>query len=199
MPEVPPAGRPSAVWLGVALRAALPVSCLRGAPASPVGRCTWLVFDQLRHGTFWKGLQEKTGAEPCAGGLGALLGSGAAGSTQGHLPHHHSSCRPPNVTKRLETHSYFGRAFGPRLHALFFPCSPKCGARQSADVSPNKNRFDLSGALRPDVLMLSAKPRSRARSSVGGCLEKMSRRSFFSRPFRSELWGLKAGSKRSYK
>lgn len=157
--------------------------CLTSLGAEPSGRAC----------------RRRPGQSPAPVAWGRCWGRGQRAAHRGtcHTTTAPAACR--TVTKRLETHSYFGRAFGPHLHALFFPRSPKCGARQSADVSPNKNRFDLSSALRPDVLMLSAKPRSRARSSVGGCLEKMSRRSFFSRPFRSELWGLKAGSKRSYK
>lgn len=175
------------------------VSQFWGVPACPWVDALGLCFDQFRHRTSWKGLQEKPGAEPCAGGPLGAAGAGGSGQQAGALATLLQRLPPTGrVAKRLKTHSYFGRAFGPHLRVYFFFVVPS-GAQQSTDVSPNKNRFDPSRALRPDVLMLSAEPRSLAKSSVGGCLEKMSRRSFFSRPFRLELRGLNAGSKRRYK
>lgn len=134
--------------------------------------------------------------------LGQSPGQGRSWQAAGRRlsPRCHDACRPPNMRpKRLGTRFYFGRAFGPHLHVLFFLYSPKCRAWQSTDVSQTEIDPLQGGPAAADILRLSAKPRSLAKHSLGGCLEKMSRRSFFSRPFWLKLWGLNTGSKRSYK
>lgn len=111
--------------------------------------------------------------------------------------------RPPDkVAKRLATPLYFGRAFSPHLHVLFFLPSPQRRASRRAQMSQQTKIDPLQGGLcgAADILMLSAKPRAPLPSALWEDVwKKMSRRSFFSRPFRLKLRGLNTGNKRSYK
>lgn len=171
--------------------ASLPVGC--GEPCLPGVGALGLGLPTSDLGAPGKARRRTLGQSPGQG-----RGWRAAGRRLS--PRCHDACRPPNMRpKRLGTRFYFGRAFGPHLHVLFFLYSPKCRAWQSTDVSQTEIDPLQGGPAAADILRLSAKPRSLAKHSLGGCLEKMSRRSFFSRPFWLKLWGLNTGSKRSYK
>lgn len=110
--------------------------------------------------------------------------------------------RPPDkVAKRLATPLYFGRVQPPFTCFGFPSQSPASSLSQSTDVSANKNRSTPRRALR-------GRRHSHALSETTAPLpsalwedvwKKMSRRSFFSRPFRLKLRGFNTGSKRSYK
>lgn len=103
------------------------VLCLCGSDTEPPGRVC----------------RERRGQSPEVG-LVETEGSGQQAGVPPTLP----QLPPPtgHVTQRLQTHFYFGRAFGPHLHVLFFLYGPKCGALQSTDVSAHKNR-SRQGAL----------------------------------------------------